>query len=363
MRPDKKNQNFEENAGGGKWRLWLTLGAIGLAGWAGYKVGQSSAEKAASQGQDDLAAGEERLIAAENESRQCRQIIRRLVASNQVKKSQIAEMEEQFKQPDEAQCKAVIAVSAREKAKKLADSLCISNPDDIENISVEMARNYTELMTVSLHNKMLKLKDTGDEGMDWNRTQIIHLEEAPECVPEKYIEFDQNDDEESKEMKKMLSEGEYEEIIDQFDAEASCAGVKADSMDADECYLVTDVQERLKGVTDIDEKRDKVCDAVVAQIAWGMEQADEGVKGQWYAADFSPEAQRQGMRREVYLEALFRSVGLSQDGFGDEEALFRCLVPHYKNPAMCEPAGEELTVEMSMEEEDENEDENENEGS
>jgi hypothetical protein len=186
-----------------------------------------------------------------------------------------------------------------------------------------------------------------DSDINFNDSETVVLNEPPDCTPPELIEFDADDDDEIKEMRRKLSEGDSEDIVDTFDVAASCSLAKPDSVDAEECQLLLELDKNMAGVSSVDEKRDIVCDSMVSRIASILESPPDPNDGTWYSVDVTPEGHRQKMKRGVYLEALTQSVGLmSRDG-DEEEAIFRCMMPHYKNPAACEPCASDEAPEAA----------------
>lgn len=311
-----------------KLNIALILGAIGLAGFGGYKLGLDSRDEQVKKLEASSAENNKQLVTAEKNSRQCRQVVKNLVESRKVTVIQVAEMEGQLDQSDEAHCKDVMDKAARDKAEELAKFLCISNSRDITKLKESIRRNYSELLSVSVEGNLVELTETNSE---FFVSDYVHLDEPMGCIPSEYIKFfDPDDDDEIKNLRMQVADGRYEEIIDNFDLESICP-LNEEPAKNDEwgCQFLSDLHRSFTETSDLNERKDILCDGIVGRLATAL---DTPENNDWMYIDTSPERVKRDKMESLYTEALVQSAGLSDSG-DLEEAMMRCMVPHYKNPS------------------------------
>jgi hypothetical protein len=300
----------------GRWRTLLAIGAIGLAAFGGYKVGQGTHTEKTGQHEADALDASKTLAEAEEEIKQCRHEIKKVTE----KCSDEAELKSSWK--NEAHCRKILAQVSLDKAKRLAESLCITNAEDIADMGDSFRRGYTQLESVRSTGSSLRLFDPNHDP-NGRYTDWIRLKERPKCVPSEYIEFDPEEDSELIDLKRQMKDGKYDEIIRDFDHKSACPKVTA------QCQLFGSLQESLARETEYDKRKDLVCDFLVGSLEIMLDSISKDEDGHPYERR-TREERMQEEKMEVYLGALAQSVGLGGDGDAEEAAL-RCMTSNYKS--------------------------------
>ncbi|MBU0706477.1 hypothetical protein KJ662_05275 [Patescibacteria group bacterium] len=322
MKQPKLQQSPASSPTSSRLRIGIILGAIGLAGTCGYEAGLDSPKEAVAQLRSDLRVKDEALTESENRADQCRTALQAVTARKKIlskwldftgKQLADKQLPEGISNEDVVnQCVDITAKAFDRLSSDLAHLLNITNPGDIDKIFRAMKRGYTKVEFISEDGKHISLTDPGfdseaDQGV--NSSAYLDLDEPIEDIPDEFKPDKIPKTEEELAMAEHIANGQFEDIITDFDLEAIQPPGKTEKMIHGN---LLDLQSKLSETDDPEKRMDLFCSffgAIMQQEIAEMENPDEETP----PTEYTPEDMKNSRLIDLYMEAVMKSLGIEDE--------------------------------------------------
>ncbi|MFH0838403.1 MAG: hypothetical protein V1880_04025 [Patescibacteria group bacterium] len=322
MKQPKLQQSSASSPTGRRLRIGIILGAIGLAGTCGYEAGLNSPNETVAQLRSDLRAKDGVSAESQKSADECRTALGALTARKNIlskwldftgKQLADKQLPEGISDEDAVnQCVDITDQAFDKLSSDLAYMLGITNPDDIDKIFRAMKRGYTKVDSISEDGKHISLTDPdfdpeNDQGM--NSSAYLDLEEPIEDIPDEFKPDKIPKTEEELTMAEQIANGQFEDIITDFDLESIPPPGKTEKMIHGN---LLDLQSKLSETDDPEKRRDLFClffGAIIQQDINESEKSGDDTP----PTEYTPEDMKNSRLIDLYMEAVMKSLGIEDE--------------------------------------------------